>query len=61
MDMILLDIMLPKVDGLTVCRRVKADPDSAAIPVIILSAKGEEVDRVVGLELGRGRLSGQAV
>lgn len=51
-DLIILDIMLPKMDGFETCRLMKQDAKAAAIPVIILTAKGEEVDRVVGLELG---------
>ena len=52
MDLVLLDIMLPKVDGLEVCRRLKADPQTSGIPIIMLTAKAEEIDRVLGLELG---------
>ena len=51
-DLLLLDLMLPGVDGLEVCRAVRADPDTAAIPIIMITAKGEESDRIVGLELG---------
>lgn len=51
-DLIILDLMLPGVDGLTVCRNIKRDPETASIPVIMLTAKGEESDIVVGLELG---------
>jgi len=51
-DLILLDIMLPGDDGLAVCRRLKGDKETAEIPVIMVSAKGEESDIVVGLELG---------
>lgn len=51
-DLILLDLMLPELDGLEVCRRLRGDPATASIPVIMLTARGEEVDRVVGLELG---------
>lgn len=51
-DLILLDIMLPGIDGLTVCRNLKADPEFAVIPVILLTARGEESDIVLGLELG---------
>lgn len=51
-DLILLDIMLPGIDGLTVCRNLKGDPELSAIPVILLTAKGEESDIVLGLELG---------
>lgn len=51
-DLILLDLMLPGVDGLDVCKKMKNDPDLVHIPVIMLSAKGEEADIVTGLELG---------
>ena len=51
-DLVLLDIMLPGEDGLEICRRMRADGALAGIPLIFLTAKGEEVDRVVGLELG---------
>lgn len=51
-DLILLDLMLPGVDGLEVCRRLKRDPTTQAVRVIIVSAKGEEADVVAGLELG---------
>jgi DNA-binding response OmpR family regulator len=51
-DLIVLDIMLPNMDGLEVCRMIKQDTKLKAVPVIMLTAKGEEVDRVVGLELG---------
>ncbi|MBL4700721.1 MAG: response regulator [Phycisphaeraceae bacterium] len=51
-DLILLDLMLPGVDGLNVCRTLKSEPATAGIPVVMLTAKGEEADIVVGLELG---------
>ena len=51
-DMILLDLMLPNMEGNEVLRRLKADPDTRRIPVIMLTARGEEIDRVIGLELG---------
>lgn len=51
-EIILLDLMMPGMDGLEVCRRLKGDADLARIPVIMLTAKGEEVDKIVGLELG---------
>ena len=51
-DLIVLDLMLPGVDGLEVCRTLKADSDTAHVPVIMLTAKGEEADIVAGLELG---------
>jgi len=51
-DVILLDVMLPGMDGLEICRALRADPDSARVPIIMLTAKAEESDRIVGLELG---------
>ncbi|MCA9771391.1 MAG: response regulator transcription factor [Myxococcales bacterium] len=51
-DLILLDVMLPGLDGLEVCKRLKSDPSLRHIPVLMLSAKGEEADIVSGLELG---------
>ncbi len=51
-DLILLDLMLPGIDGLTVCRRLKADPVTESIPIIMLTARGEESDIVLGLEMG---------
>jgi DNA-binding response OmpR family regulator len=50
--MILLDILLPGMDGLEVLREIRADRDLAGTPVIMLTAKGDETDRIVGLELG---------
>lgn len=51
-ELILLDLMLPGVDGLEVCRQLKQDPKTSHVPIIMLSAKGEEADIVAGLELG---------
>ena len=51
-DVIILDLMLPDGSGLTLCRDIKSDTKTKHIPVIILTAKTEEVDRVVGFELG---------
>jgi two-component system phosphate regulon response regulator PhoB len=51
-DLIILDIMLPKMDGFELCRAFKQDAKLKNIPIIMLTAKGEEVDRIVGLELG---------
>lgn len=51
-DLIILDIMLPNIDGLQVCRTLKQDPNSNTIPIIMLTAKGEEFDTVLGLEMG---------
>lgn len=49
---VILDLMLPEVDGLEVCRQMKRDEALSAIPIIMLTAKGEETDRIVGFELG---------
>jgi two-component system phosphate regulon response regulator PhoB len=51
-DVILLDLMLPDMDGLEVARHLRKDPDTRNIPIVMLTAKGEEADIVTGLELG---------
>jgi two-component system alkaline phosphatase synthesis response regulator PhoP len=51
-DLIILDLMLPGMDGLEVCRKLRADPVTGLTPIMMLTAKAEETDRVVGLELG---------
>ncbi len=51
-DLIILDLMLPGMDGLLVCQSLRGDPVTAAIPIIMLTARGEESERVTGLELG---------
>nr|MBU1328454.1 response regulator transcription factor [Candidatus Omnitrophota bacterium] len=51
-DLILLDLMLPEMDGLEVCKAVKNGTETAHIPIIILTAKAQETDKIVGLELG---------
>ncbi|MBA4358902.1 MAG: response regulator, partial [Desulfovibrio sp.] len=50
--LVFLDIMMPKMNGYEVCRQVKSDPDFAATSIILLTAKGQEVDRKEGLEAG---------
>ena len=50
-DLVILDLMLPDLDGLEVCRRLRSDAATATIPIIMLTAKADEVDRVVGLEM----------
>ena len=50
--LVILDVMLPGADGLEVCRRLRADPATASIPVIMLTARATEIDRVLGLEIG---------
>ena len=51
-DLVLLDLMLPGMDGLSICRQMKSDSSTKEIPIIIASAKGEESDVVIGLEMG---------
>ncbi|MGE5326789.1 MAG: response regulator [Deltaproteobacteria bacterium] len=51
-DLVLLDIMLPDVDGFELCKKLRADDRLRDLPVIFLTAKGEEIDRVLGLEIG---------
>jgi phosphate regulon transcriptional regulator PhoB len=51
-DLIVLDVMLPEMDGLEVCKKLRADPQTASTPVILLTARAAEIDRVLGLELG---------
>ncbi|MCX5749236.1 MAG: response regulator [Candidatus Saganbacteria bacterium] len=51
-DIVILDLMLPKMDGTEVCKRLKKDAKTANIPVIMLTAKSEETDKIVGLEIG---------
>jgi two-component system, OmpR family, alkaline phosphatase synthesis response regulator PhoP len=51
-DVMVLDLMLPHVDGLDVCRRVRANDRTAAIPIVMLTARADESERIVGLELG---------
>src|SRR5438874_9373304 len=51
-DLIVLDLMLPELDGLEVCRQLRRDGSTAGVPIIMLTAKSDEIDRVVGLELG---------
>ena len=51
-DVVLLDVMLPGWDGFETCRRIRAAPDIAALPIVMLTARGDETDRIVGLELG---------
>lgn len=51
-DLVILDLMLPDLSGLEVCRRLRAAPATRDVPVLMLTAKGEEIDRVVGFEVG---------
>jgi two-component system OmpR family response regulator len=51
-QLVVLDILMPELDGTEVCRKLRADPASAGVPIIFLSSKDDEVDRIVGLEIG---------
>jgi two-component system phosphate regulon response regulator PhoB len=51
-DLLVLDLMLPSLDGFEVCKELKRNSETRNIPIIMLTAKGEEIDRIVGLELG---------
>jgi len=51
-DLLILDLMLPHVDGLEICRAVRSEPRTAAIPIIMLTARADESERIVGLEIG---------
>lgn len=51
-DLVVLDLMLPEIDGLEVCKILRRDPATASIPILMLTARASEVDRVLGLELG---------
>lgn len=51
-DVVLLDIMLPGIDGLEVCRRIRSKGDHPHLPIVMLTAKGDDIDKIVGLELG---------
>lgn len=51
-DLIILDLMLPGMDGLEVCKRLRSNPMTQSIPIVMLTARATEVDRIVGLELG---------
>ena len=50
--LVVLDILMPELDGVEVCRRLRADPKGRATPIVFLSSKDDEVDRIVGLEVG---------
>jgi len=51
-DLVVLDLMLPQIDGMEVCRRMRGSEELRQIPIIMLTAKGEEVERILGLEMG---------
>jgi phosphate regulon transcriptional regulator PhoB len=51
-DLMILDLMLPKMNGLDVCKAIRRNPEMANLPIIMLTAKGEEIDKIIGLEIG---------
>jgi len=51
-DLLILDVMLPGIDGFEVCNRLRSDPQTASLPIIMLSAKGQDTDRTTGLKVG---------
>lgn len=51
-DLIIMDVMLPKIDGFEACKIIKKDEDMRDIPIVMLTAKGEEIDRIIGFEIG---------
>lgn len=51
-DLIILDLMLPKMNGLDACQAIRSNPETASLPIIMLTAKGDEVDKIIGLENG---------
>lgn len=51
-DLVILDLMLPQMNGLDVCRTIRRNSETASLPIIMLTAKGDEVDKIIGLEIG---------
>ena len=51
-DLMILDLMLPKMNGLDVCKAIRRNPETANLPIIMLTAKGDEIDKIIGLEVG---------
>jgi len=52
LNLMILDLLLPKMNGLDVCKAIRRNPEMANLPVIMLTAKGEEIDKIIGLEIG---------
>jgi two-component system alkaline phosphatase synthesis response regulator PhoP len=51
-DLMILDLMLPKMNGLDVCKAIRRNPETVNLPIIMLTAKGDEIDKIIGLEIG---------
>ncbi len=51
-DLLILDLMLPRLSGIDVCKTIRKNPDSANLPIIMVTAKGDEIDKIIGLEIG---------
>jgi len=51
-DLLVLDVMLPGIDGFEVCRRLRADAETAGLPILMLSAKAQEIDKTTGMKMG---------
>ena len=51
-DLLVLDVMLPGLDGFEICNRLRSEPETASLPIIMLSAKGQEADKATGLKVG---------
>ena len=51
-DLVILDLMLPGIGGLDICKKIRANPETSLLPIIMLTAKGDEVDKIIGLEIG---------
>jgi len=51
-DLVILDLMLPQINGMDLCRAIRANPETAHLPIIMLTAKSDEVDKIIGLEIG---------
>jgi DNA-binding response OmpR family regulator len=56
-DMVILDLMLPEMDGLEICKKIRTSLDTALLPIMMLTAKAEESDTIIGLELGATTMS----
>jgi Response regulators consisting of a CheY-like receiver domain and a winged-helix DNA-binding domain len=51
-DLMILDLMLPGIQGMEICKLIRKDPSHMTLPIIMLTAKGEEIDKILGLEMG---------